>query len=55
MIRQKIRANQGHSLAVDLQLQPVKPPVQLYHGTSLQSVSSILKTGLEKEVVSMFI
>lgn len=44
----KIRANQGHSLAVDLQLQPVKPPVQLYHGTSLQSVSSILKTGLEK-------
>ncbi|HEX8676784.1 MAG TPA: RNA 2'-phosphotransferase [Segetibacter sp.] len=44
----KIRASQGHSLEVDLQLQPVKPPVELYHGTSVQSVSSILKTGLEK-------
>ena len=44
----KIRASQGHSLAVDLQLQPVKPPVQLFHGTSVQSVSSILETGLEK-------
>jgi putative RNA 2'-phosphotransferase len=44
----KIRASQGHSLEVDLQLQPVKPPVQLFHGTSVQSVSSILKTGLER-------
>lgn len=44
----KIRASQGHSLAVDLQLQPVKPPVQLFHGTGVQSVSSILKTGLQK-------
>lgn len=44
----KIRASQGHSIAVDLQLQPVKPPAQLYHGTSVQSVSSILETGLEK-------
>lgn len=44
----KIRASQGHSLAVDLQLQPVKPPAQLYHGTGVQFVSSILKTGIEK-------
>lgn len=51
----EIRASQGHSLAVDLQLRPVKPPVQLYHGTGVQSVSSILKTGLEKEGANMFI
>ena len=30
---QRIRANQGHSVAVDLGLQPVEPPELLYHGT----------------------
>ncbi|MEM9930335.1 MAG: RNA 2'-phosphotransferase, partial [Bacteroidota bacterium] len=29
----KIRANQGHSVKVDLELEPVKPPKVLYHGT----------------------
>src|SRR5262249_25596103 len=28
-----IRANQGHSVEVDLQLEPVEPPGVLYHGT----------------------
>jgi putative RNA 2'-phosphotransferase len=45
---QKIRANQGHSVAVDLQLCPIKPPPCLYHGTGAQSVKSILAHGLEK-------
>jgi putative RNA 2'-phosphotransferase len=44
----KIRANQGHSVNIDLQLAPVKPPLVLYHGTSDRSIASILKTGLEK-------
>ncbi|MEH2076852.1 MAG: RNA 2'-phosphotransferase [Nostoc sp.] len=43
-----IRANQGHSVKVDLQLEPVTPPDQLYHGTGHKSVESILQTGLCK-------
>ncbi|BAY29527.1 phosphotransferase KptA/Tpt1 [Nostoc carneum NIES-2107] len=43
-----IRANQGHSVEVDLQLEPVVPPDVLYHGTAKQSVESILQTGLSK-------
>ena len=30
----RIRANQGHSVPVDLGLPPVTPPDRLYHGTS---------------------
>jgi putative RNA 2'-phosphotransferase len=43
-----IRANQGHSVEVDLQLEPVVPPDELYHGTAHQSVESILDQGLCK-------
>ncbi|MEO0755948.1 MAG: RNA 2'-phosphotransferase [Cyanobacteria bacterium J06648_16] len=42
----RIRANQGHSVPVDLQLEPVTPPPILYHGTADSSVSDILKAGL---------
>lgn len=42
----KIRANQGHSIAIDLALQPRDPPPVLYHGTARTSVASILRTGL---------
>ncbi len=44
----RIRANQGHSVEVDLQLEPVTPPATLYHGTPERSVASILETGLHK-------
>lgn len=43
-----IRANQGHSATVDLQLVPVAPPDVLYHGTAQSSVESILAQGLQK-------
>lgn len=43
-----IRANQGHSVEVDLQLEPIFPPNVLYHGTSAGAVESILQTGLDK-------
>ncbi|MDJ0737987.1 MAG: RNA 2'-phosphotransferase [Nostocaceae cyanobacterium] len=43
-----IRANQGHSIEVDLQLEPVVPPQILYHGTGAGAVESILQTGLCK-------
>lgn len=45
---ERIRANQGHSVAVDLQLEPTAPPERLYHGTGAGSVASILATGLER-------
>ena len=44
----KIRANQGHSKQVDLQLNPVKPPNTLYHGTVEKFLNSITKEGLNK-------
>lgn len=43
-----IRANQGHSIEVDLQLAPATPPAILYHGTGEKNVESILATGLNK-------
>ncbi len=45
---QKIRANQGHSVEVDLQLEPTEPPATLLHGTGAQNRASILASGLEK-------
>lgn len=42
----RIRANQGHSVAVDLALAPVEPPETLYHGTATRFLDSILKQGL---------
>jgi putative RNA 2'-phosphotransferase len=44
-----VRANQGHSVAVDLQLEPVEPPAVLYHGTGAGVVASVLRNGLEKQ------
>nr|WP_110888552.1 RNA 2'-phosphotransferase [Deinococcus yavapaiensis] len=42
----RIRANQGHSVEVDLQLAPIEPPAVLYHGTSADKVDVILREGL---------
>ena len=42
----KIRANQGHSVTVDVELTPAVPPPVLYHGTAEKYVSSIDKQGL---------
>lgn len=41
----KIRANQGHSINIDLELKEVEPPEYLYHGTSPTYVKKILKSG----------
>lgn len=43
-----IRANQGHSVEIDLQLEPLVPPDVLYHGTGHKSVDVILEQGLLK-------
>ena len=42
----RIRAAQGHSVAVELGLEPVPPPDVLYHGTVERSVPSIMESGL---------
>ena len=46
--RTKIRANQGHSTEVDLQLKEVEPPEQLFRGTVERFLDSILAEGLKK-------
>jgi putative RNA 2'-phosphotransferase len=45
---EKIRANQGHSVDVDLQLEPMEPPAVLYHGTAEKFMPAILEEGLQK-------
>lgn len=42
-----IRARQGHSIAVDVELEKKLPPDILYHGTAVESVESILSLGIE--------
>jgi putative RNA 2'-phosphotransferase len=44
----KIRANQGHSVAVDLKLKPQIPPETLYHGTAQRNADLIKEHGLLK-------
>lgn len=41
-----IRANQGHSVKVDLQLEPKDPPPVLFHGTATRFLDSIMGQGL---------
>lgn len=43
----KIRASQGHSIEVDLELKPITPPDILYHGTQADYVYSIMRNGLK--------
>ena len=43
-----IRANQGHSIEVDLQLEEREPPEVLYHGTVERFLPSIMSEGLTR-------
>jgi putative RNA 2'-phosphotransferase len=43
---EEIRAAQGHSVRVDLDLDPVAPPPVLYHGTVARFLPAILAEGL---------
>jgi len=42
-----IRANQGHSIPVDVELEEQEPPEFLYHGTAGRFLNSILAEGLK--------
>jgi len=43
----RIRANQGHSIAVDVELKEQEPPEFLYHGTAARFLDSIEHEGLK--------
>ncbi|MFD5029742.1 RNA 2'-phosphotransferase [Streptomyces sp. NPDC058405] len=42
----RIRANQGHTVEVDLGLAPAEPPAYLYHGTVAGNLDAIRAEGL---------
>lgn len=45
----KIRANQGHSIKVDVELEEKRPPKYLYHGTATRFVESIHNEGIKPQ------
>lgn len=46
--KSKIRARQGHSVNVDVELKEVIPPDILYHGTAKTTLSAIMNEGIIK-------
>ena len=44
--KKRIRANQGHSINVDIGLIQKTPPDKLFHGTAIRFIDSIQKQGL---------
>lgn len=44
----KIRANQGHSIVVDVELAELTPPNVLYHGTATRFLDGIKQNGIRK-------
>lgn len=45
----RIRANQGHSVPVELGLEPLAPPDILYHGTAHKYLEPIRQEGMRKQ------
>ena len=43
---EKIRANQGHSLNLNIKFEKINPPKYLYHGTSDDKIDSIMEKGI---------
>ncbi len=46
--RKKIRANQGHSISVEVEMPVTVPPEKLYHGTAERFLESIKENGIKK-------
>lgn len=44
----RIRANQGHSIDVDVELKEVAPPHILYHGTGIKNFNLIKNSGIKR-------
>ncbi len=45
--RRHIRAAQGHSVEVDLLLNPLEPPAELFHGTAKANLDAIWSNGIK--------
>lgn len=45
--KKRIRANQGHSIPVDVELKELEPPKILYHGTAERFLANILREGIQ--------
>lgn len=43
----KIRANQGHSVPVNIEFKELEPPNTLYHGTATKSIEGIKQQGIK--------
>lgn len=44
----RVQAQQGHSVPVDLGLEPAEPPAVLFHGTGVDLLQTVLENGLRK-------
>ena len=44
----RVRARQGHTVPVELGLEPERPPERLFHGTPRRNLASVLATGLDR-------
>jgi len=42
-----IRANQGHSIDIDLNVLSTNPPSLLYHGTAIKNIDRIMQEGIK--------
>ncbi len=49
IVEGRIRARQGHSVAVDLAYPSTAPPERLFHGTARRFLARILQTGLKRQ------
>ena len=47
-LKNMLRASQGHSIKVDVELKTERPPRFLYHGTTYENYEKIMKSGLDK-------
>lgn len=43
----RVRARQGHSVRVDVELERCDPPAALYHGTSARALGKIMREGIK--------
>jgi hypothetical protein len=48
-----IRANQGHSIPVNLGLEPTVPPKELFHGIGVKYIDNIFKEGIKLDYTAL--
>lgn len=51
----RIRANQGHSIPVDVKMKQMTPPDRLYHGTSADTLPLIQQSGVIRKMKRLYV